>query len=550
MKIVIVGAVAGGASAAARARRLDEDAEIILFERGEAPSFANCGLPYYIGGVIESRDKLLVAPKQRLVDRYRLDVRTNSEVLSIERNAKTVLVRDLTTGDEYTQPYDKLILSPGAAPIRPPIPGANLPNVFTLRELRDADQLTKVVGTAKSAVIIGGGFIGIEMVENLVHRGIETTLVELADQVLPPWDAEMVSPLADSLRSRGVKLQLADAAEAIEPVNGQLEIRLKSGKRLLADFVVMSVGVRPENKLAAEAGLEIGKRGGIRVNKFMQTSDPDIYAVGDAVETQHAIDHAPTQIPLGGPANRQGRIAADHIFGRESAYRGTQGTAIVGVFEMTAAMTGFSEKALRAANAPYEKIYIHPAHHAGYYPGAEQMSLKLLFTPTDGKILGAQIVGRAGVDKRIDVLAVAIQAGMTVFDLEEMELAYAPQFGSAKDPINMAGFVAADVLQGLQPITHSLLLPDTNPFVLDVRTAGEFSRGSLPGAVNIPIEELRKRLDELPRNQPILAYCQVGMRGYLASRLLLQKGFEVTNLSGGYSTWQQVQAAQTAIQGH
>ena len=411
MKIVIVGAVAGGASAAARARRLDEDAEIILIERGEAPSFANCGLPYYVGGVIDSRDKLLVAPKQRLIERYRLDVRTRTEVLSIDRQAKTVQVRDLTTGDEYRESYDKLILSPGASPIRPPIPGANLPKVFTLRELRDADLLVSAVGDAKSAVVIGGGFIGIEMTENLVHRGIQTTVVELNEQVLPPWDAEMVSPIADHLRSRGVTLQLADAAEAIEPTNGQLAIRLRSGKQLFTDLVVMSVGVRPENKLAVEAGLDIGKRGGIRVNSHMQTNDPDIYAVGDAVETYHFIDSSPTQIPLGGPANRQGRIAADHIFGRQSSYRGTQGTAIVGVFDMTAAMTGFSEKVLRATNTPYEKIYIHPAHHASYFPGAEQMSLKLIFAPGDGKILGAQVVGRAGVDKRIDVFAVAIQGG-------------------------------------------------------------------------------------------------------------------------------------------
>jgi NADPH-dependent 2,4-dienoyl-CoA reductase/sulfur reductase-like enzyme/rhodanese-related sulfurtransferase len=544
MKIVIVGAVAGGASAAARARRLSEDAEIILFERGEAPSFANCGLPYYVGGVIESRDKLLVAPKQRLIERYRLDVRTNSEVLSIDRAAKAVQVRDLTTGEQYSESYDKLILSPGAAPIRPPIPGANLPNVFTLRELRDADLLANVASNAKSAVVIGGGFIGIEMAENLIHRGIDATLVELAEQILPPWDPEMVSPLAGHLRDHGVKLQLADAAETIEPSNGQLSIRLKSGTQLFTDFVVMSVGVRPENRLAAEAGLEIGKRGGIHVNQSMQTSDPAIYAVGDAVETLNAIDHSPAQIPLAGPANRQGRIAADHIFGRDSIFRGTQGTAIVGAFEMAAAMTGFSEKALRAANTPYEKIYVHPANHAGYYPGAEQMSLKLLFAPRDGKILGAQVVGRAGVDKRIDVLAVAIQAGMTVYDLEEMELAYAPQFGSAKDPVNMAGFVAAGVLQGLQPIVHANQFPENDPFILDVRTTGEFARGSLPGAVNIPIEQLRARLGELPRNQPLLAYCQVGMRGYLATRLLAQKGFDVKNLSGGYTTWQQVQAAR------
>ncbi len=545
MKIVIVGAVAGGASAAARARRLDEDAEIILFERGEAPSFANCGLPYYIGGVISSRDKLLVAPKQRLVERYRLDVRTRTEVLSIDRQAKTVHARDLQSGNEYNESYDKLILSPGAVPIRPPISGANLPNVFTLRELHDADQLFAITTTAKSAVIVGAGFIGMEMMENLMRRGIATTVVEHNDQILPPWDREMVSPLAEHIRSQGVQLQLSDAAEAIEPSNGQLSIHLRSGKQLTADFVVLSVGVRPENKLAVEAGLETGQRGGIRVNEFMQTNDPEIYAVGDAIETRHYINNSPTQIPLGGPANRQGRIAADHIFGRASRYRGTQGTAIVGVFEMTAAMTGFSEKVLRATQTPFEKIYIHPTHHAGYFPGAEQMSLKLLFAPTDGKILGAQIVGRSGVDKRIDVLAVAIQAGMTVYDLEEMELAYAPQYGSAKDPINMAGFVAADVLGQLQPVVQATQFPE-NPdwFLLDVRAPEEFSRGNIPGAVNIPIEQLRERISELPRNQTIISYCQVGQRGYLGSRVLAQRGFDVANLSGGYTTYKQVTAAQ------
>jgi NADPH-dependent 2,4-dienoyl-CoA reductase/sulfur reductase-like enzyme/rhodanese-related sulfurtransferase len=545
MKIVIVGAVAGGASAAARARRLDESAEIILIERGEAPSFANCGLPYYVGGVIESRDKLLVAPKQRLIDRYRLEVRTRTEVLSINRDAKTVRVRDLTSGNESTESYDKLILSPGAAPIRPPIPGANLPQVFTLRDLGDADKLFAAGQKAKQAVVIGAGFIGLEMAENLVHRGIKTLVVELADQVLPPWDAEMVSPIAEHLRKKAIELRLADAAEAIEPKDGQLSIRLRSGNELRADFVVLSVGVRPENKLAADAGLDIGNRGGIRVNQHMQTSDSSIYAVGDAVETFHFVDGSPTQIPLAGPANRQGRIAADHILGRPSKYRGTQGTAIVGVFDMAAAMTGFSEKALRTANIPFEKIYVHPADHAGYYPGATQLSIKLLFAPIDGKILGGQVVGRGGVDKRIDVLAVAIQAGMTVFDLEEMELAYAPQFGSAKDPINMAGFVAAGVIRGDHPVAQSTDLTDVeSQFILDVRSPAEFSRGSIPGAVNIPIEELRERLLELPQGGTITSYCQVGQRGYLASRLLSQNGFEVANLSGGYTTYGQVQAAR------
>ncbi len=542
MKIVIVGAVAGGASAAARARRLDEDAEIILFERGEAPSFANCGLPYFIGGVIQQRASLLVAPKQQLEDRYRLDVRTRTEVTAIDRDKKIVNVQDLETGNKYQQEYDKLILSPGATPLRPPIPGADLPGVFTLRDLRDADRLHKKVREAKHAVVIGAGFIGLEMAENLVHQGLKTTVVELADQILPPWDAEMVAPVAEYLQGKGIALKLSDAAEAIEEDGTSMQVRLRSGEQVAADLVVMSVGVRPENTLAVAAGLAVGPRGGIQVNRHMQTTDDDIYAVGDAVEVRHFIDDSPIQIPLGGPANRQGRIAADHIFGRNSTYRGTQGTAIVGVFDMVAAMTGHSEKALLAAKHPYLKAYVHPKDHAGYYPGAESLSIKLLFSPDDGKISGAQAVGRKGVDKRIDVLAVAIQAGMTVYDLEEMELAYAPQFGSAKDPVNMAGFVAAGMLRGDHPMEHAELLLDNDsdqkPFILDVRSPAEFKAGHVPGAVNISVDVLRNRLDELPRDQPIVTYCKIGMRGYLATRILMQRGFTVSNIGGGYTTYQ------------
>lgn len=538
MKILIVGAVAGGASAAARARRLDEYAEIVLIERGEAPSFANCGLPYYVGGVIAERDKLLVAPKQRLIDRYNLDVRTQAEAIQIDRANKAVQVKDLTTGSTYEESYDKLILSPGASPIRPPIEGADLPNVYTIRDLRDADLLHHAVGESKAATIIGAGFIGLEMAENLAHRGLDTTVVEMADQILPPWDAEMVAPVTEHLSTQGVQLRLSDAATAIESSDAGLNIQLKSGGCLNADFVVMSVGVRPENQLAADAGVELGQRGGIRVNSSMQTSDPDIYAVGDVVEVNHFVDGSPVQIPLGGPANRQGRIAADHIFGRNSTYRGTQGTAVVGVFDMTAAMTGLSEKALVAANIAHEKIYLHPANHAGYYPGAEQLSLKLLFDPEHGKILGAQVVGKSGVDKRIDVLAMAIQAGMSVLDLEESELAYAPQYGSAKDPINMAGFIASGVLRGDQPIAHvdEVLAGSTN-LVLDVRAPAEFAAGHIDGATNIPLDSLRERIDELPRERPIIAYCKVGQRGYSATRILLQHGFDVRNLSGGYLTY-------------
>lgn len=562
MRIVIVGAVAGGASAAARARRLDEAAEIILIERGEAPSFANCGLPYYVGGVIESRDKLLVTSTERLQQRYQLDVRTRTEALAIDRRGKTIAVRNLETDAVETLPYDKLILSPGASPLRPPFPGADLESVYTLRDLRDADRLHAATIHAKRAVVIGGGFIGLEMTENLVRRGLDVSVVELAPQILPPWDAEMVAPVAEHLQLRGVKLHLADAAEAIEQFDGDgLQVKLKSGAVLDADFVVLSIGVRPENRLAVAAQLEVGPRGGIVVNSHMQTSDPDVYAVGDAVQVRHFVDGSPVQIPLGGPANRQGRIAADHIFGRESQYRGTQGTAVVGVFDMTAAMTGFSEKALAAAGIDHLKAYVHPGHHAGYFPGAKGMTLKLLFAPGTGRILGAEAVGGPGVDKRIDVLAVAIQAGMTVFDLEEMELAYAPQYGSAKDPVNMLGFVAAGVLRGDQPVAYAAEFVGVrqggsgegagyvppggeNRFLLDVRTPEEYHRGHIFGATNIPVDELRERLAELPRDQPVVAYCQLGMRGYLATRVLLQNGFDAANLSGGYKTYEQHVAAK------
>lgn len=544
MNIVIIGAVAGGASAAARARRLSEDANIVLIERGEAPSFANCGLPYYIGGVIEDRAKLLVAPAAQLRDRYRLDVRTRTEAVRIDRAAHTVQVRELETGREYALAYDKLILSPGASPIRPPLPGVDLAGVYTLRDLGDADRLQRAVCGAQRAVIIGGGFIGLEMAENLVHRGVATTVVELGAQILPPWDAEMVAPLAEHMRRRGVELWLGDSAAGFEQTDRGLRVQLKSGTELDADLVVLCVGVRPENRLAVEAGLDVGPRGGIRVNDHMQTADPDIYAVGDAVETRDAINGAPTQIPLAGPANRQGRIAADHIFGRATRYRGTQGTAIVGVFGMTAAMTGFSEKALRAAVRASRSIYVHPGHHAGYYPGAEGMSLKLLFDPDNGRILGAQAVGGAGVDKRIDVLAIAIQAGMTVYDLEEAELAYAPQYGSAKDPINMAGFVAAGMLRGDHPVVHVDDVANGDAVLLDVRSPGEFAAGHIPGAMSVPLEQLRARVDELPRERPIVAYCQVGQRGYNATRLLAQRGFDVRNLSGGYTTYQAVQTTR------
>jgi NADPH-dependent 2,4-dienoyl-CoA reductase/sulfur reductase-like enzyme/rhodanese-related sulfurtransferase len=542
MKLLIVGGVAGGASAAARARRLSEDAQIILFERGPDVSFANCGLPYYVGGEIADRDKLLVVTPERLQTRFKLDVRTRSSVEAIDRAAKRVRVRDLSTGREYEESYDKLILAPGAAPLRPPIPGIDLPGIYTLRNLQDVDRIKqKVDEGVKQAVVVGAGFIGLELVENFVRRGITTTVVELQDQVLPPFDKEMTTPLAEHLAAKGVSLLLGDSAEAFEKSVDGLTVHLKSGRRLVAQLVILGVGVRPENKLAVEAGLEVGPRSGIRVNDHLQTTDPDIYAVGDAIEVKDFVTEHPTQVPLAGPANRQGRIAADNIFGRDAHYRGTQGTAIVRVFDRTAAMTGASEKTLQRAKRAYRKVYVHPTHHAGYYPGAEAMTLKLVFDPTDGKLLGAQTVGGQGVDKRIDVLAVAIQAGMTVFDLEEMELAYSPQYGSAKDPINMAGFVAAGLLRGDHPQAdvEAAVTPSANgrPVLVDVRTPLEFAGGHVPGAVNIPLDDLRSRLGELSRDREIAVYCQVGQRGYLATRILAQAGYEVVNLGGGYKTY-------------
>ena len=542
MKLLIVGGVAGGASAAARARRISEDAEIVLFERGPDVSFANCGLPYFIGGKIAERDRLLVAKPELLRSRFKLDVRTRSSVESIDRIAKNVCVRDVASGREYEETYDKLILATGAAPFRPSIPGMDLPGVFTLRTLQDTDQIKEQVDRGvKQVVLLGGGFISLELAENFVRCGISTTVVEKNGQILTPFDEEMTTPIVHELADNGVTLLLGQTAEAIEQTTEGLSVCLNSGRRLPAQLAIFGVGVRPENKLAVEAGLEVGPRGGIRVNEFLQTTDPNIYAVGDAIEVRDVVSGDPIQVPLAGPANRQGRIAADNVFGRAVTYRGTQGTAIVGVFDKTAAMTGASEKVLRRTNRNFRKVYVHPTHHAGYYPGAEAMTLKLLFDPTTGKVLGAQAVGGAGVDKRIDVLAVAIQSGMTAFDLEEMELSYAPQYGAAKDPVNMAGFVAGGLLRGDHPqadIESILAAPAADKaFLLDVRTPQEFASGHIPTAVNIPVDDLRSRLSELPRDRKIAAYCQVGQRGYLATRILLQTGFTAVNVAGGYKTY-------------
>jgi len=548
MKLVIVGGVAGGASAAARARRLDEHAEIVVLERGPDLSFANCGLPYYLGGEIQQRSKLLVTPLERLKVRYKLDARPHSEVTRIDRAGKRVMVRDRATGREYLETYDKLILSPGAKPRVPDVPGGDLPGVFTLRTLGDTDRIFARLKDVRHAVLMGGGFISLEVAENLAHRGIGVTMVERNAQLLMPFDPEMTTPLVKALRAKGVELILGGKVARILPgAGGTLQAQLADGRVLDADLILAGIGVEPESHLAGEAGLELGVRGAIRVNRHMQTSDPEIYAAGDVVEIQDIVTGLGGVVPLGGPANRQGRIAADHIFGRATSYRGTQGTAIVRLFDLTAACTGASEKTLKRCNIPHRAAYLHPANHAGYYPGARQMSLKVLFAPNDGRVLGAQAVGGDGVDKRIDVLAMAIQGRMTVYDLEEAELCYAPPYGSAKDPVNMAGFICSGILRGDQPqVTVGELVRQQQSgaiqAVVDVRGADEFARGHLPGAINIPVDELRSRLGDVPPGR-IAVNCQVGMRGYLATRILLAAGRDVVNLSGGYLAWELFEGA-------
>jgi len=541
-RIVIIGGVAGGASAAARARRVSEDAEIILIERGEHISFANCGLPYHISGVIADRERLLVETPASLYANLRIDVRTRTEAVAIDRERKEVTVRDLARGSEQAIGYDKLILSPGAEPIRPPIPGSDDSRVLTLRTIGDMDAILKAVTERHVAhsVIVGGGYIGLEMAEALRGRGIGVTLVELAPQVMGTIDAEMAAPLHQQLKLHGVDLRLEASVTRFAGDDTALQAQFSTGESIECGIVILAVGVKPDVRLARAAGLAIGERGGIVVDDHMRTSDPDIFAVGDAVEVTDFVGRFPTVIPLAGPANRQGRIAADNALGRDSVYRGTQGTGICKVFDLTAGMTGMNEKSLKRAGIPYEKVYVHPASHAGYYPGASPISLKLLFDPNTGKVLGAQAVGSDGVDKRIDVLAVAIRAGLTVFDLEEMELAYAPPYGSAKDPVNYAGFVAANVLRGDVAICHTqeMIDPRDDQMLLDVRTPAEVAGGTIPGAVNIPIGELRGRISELPREKEILAFCQVGRRGYLACRILSQKGFKCRNLTGGIKTYQ------------
>lgn len=545
--IVIVGGVAGGASCATRLRRMDESAEIIVLERGPFASFANCGLPYHIGGVIEQEDDLLVAKGPLFKERFAIDLRTQHEVVAIDREAREMEVRDLASGQSYRQRYDALVLAPGAAPLRPPLPGIDLPGIFTLRNIPDTRYIKEWIeqkNAAKTAVIVGGGFIGLEMAENLKLLRLDVTVLEMLPQVMPPMDVEMVAPVHEHLAAHGVKLVLGSTVAGFAAKDGRLEVQTKDAATHFADIVILAIGVRPETTLAKAAGLTLGERGGIRVDEQMRTSDSNIWAVGDAVEVRDRITDAWTLLALAGPANRQGRIAADSICGRPVAFHGTQGTAICGVFDLAVASTGASEKALqRTGITGYEKIYLHAGHHAGYYPGAEKIHLKLIFRSSDGLILGAQAVGMAGVDKRIDVLAMAIQKGATAYDLEEAELCYAPQFGSAKDPINFAGMIAANHLRGDDPIIHWQSPQLANFDLLDVRDPDEFAGGHAPGARNLPLNTLRNTLGELSKERPLAVYCAVGARAHNAVRLLRQHGFNAANLSGGYTTFRHVNVA-------
>ncbi|HDM8044679.1 TPA: FAD-dependent oxidoreductase [Vibrio campbellii] len=560
-KIVIIGGVAGGASAAARARRLSEDAEIIMFERGPFVSFANCGLPYHIGGDIQERSKLLLQTPESFLARFNVDVRVMNEVVSINRQDKSVTVKDLLDGSEYQESYDFLLLSPGAGPVVPPIPGIDNPLTHSLRNIPDMDRIIKTIETNKveHASVVGGGFIGLEMMEAFHQLGVKTTLVEMADQVMTPVDREMAGFAHAEIREKGIDLRLGVALSSVEYVanqsianieageddahqhlQGKLTLSLNNGDQLDTDILIMAISVRPEIKLAQEAGLQIGALGGIYTNEYMQSSDPSIYAVGDAVEEKDFVTGEQTLVPLAGPANRQGRMAADNMLGRQETYKGTQGTAICKIFDLDIASTGKNEKQLKRDNITYEKVYVHTASHASYYPGAETVSFKMLFDPLTGKILGAQAVGKDGVDKRIDVMAVAQRAGMTVEQLQHLELTYAPPYGSAKDVINQAAFVANNIIKGDATAIHFDEIDNLseNQVLLDVRNPGELeSVGFIEGAINIPVDQLRQRMNELPKDKEIVIYCQVGLRGNVAYRQLVNSGFKARNLLGGYRTY-------------
>jgi NADPH-dependent 2,4-dienoyl-CoA reductase/sulfur reductase-like enzyme/rhodanese-related sulfurtransferase len=545
-RILIVGGVAGGASCAARARRLSEKAEIIIFERGSYVSFANCGLPYYVGDVITDERELLIATPGLFKKRFNIEVRVRSEVRSIDREKHEIEVRNGETGRAYREKYDALVLAPGAAPVRPPIPGIDLPGIYSLRTIPDSRQIREQIAErqAKRAVVVGGGFIGLEMTENLVRRGISVTIVEMLAQVMPPIDPEMAVPIQEHLTANGVSLCLGDAVAGFEQGSegNTISVITKSGGRYVCDMVLLAIGVRPEITLAKEAGLEIGRLGGIRVNDQMRTTDERIWAVGDAVEVRNFVSGEWSLFPLAGVANRQGRMVADVILGREARFRGVQGTIVCKVFNITVAATGMSEKSLNrwklsGQEEHYEKIYLHPGHHVNYYPGAKPITMKLIFSIKDGRVLGAQAVGEEGAEKRIDVIAMAIQKGATVFDLEEAELCYAPQFGAAKDPVNIAGMIAANALRGDAPVAHWADVRSSQSYILDVREPAEFDLGHVEGAINIPLHSLRDRMSGLPRDREILVYCAVGQRSYYASRALRLNGFPARNISGGITNY-------------
>lgn len=546
MKTVIIGGVAGGASAAARLRRLDETAEIVLLERGEHISYANCGLPYYVGGGISSKEKLTLQTPRRFRERFAVDVRVGHEAIAVDTARKTVLVRDLAQGAEYEEHYDKLVLSPGAEPVRPPLPGADDPRVFTLRTIPDALRIREhiLAGKPQAAVVVGGGFIGLEMAENLAQAGVCVTVVEFAHQVLAPLDYDMASLVHRYLRQKEVGLLLGRGVKAFRPEAGSLGVELDDGGVLRADLALLAVGVRPDTALAKAAGLAVNARGAILVDEHMRTSDADVYAVGDAVEVRHLVSGAPAYIPLAGPANKQGRVAADHICGLQSAYRGSQGSSILKLFDLTVASTGLNEAGAKAAGLEYDSVHLNAASHATYYPGAGSMDLKVVFEKQTGRILGAQLIGTQGVDKRCDVLAVAIGAGMTASDLAELELCYAPPYSSAKDPVNMAGFAIGNLLSGRVRQFHwhevAALAADENALLLDVRTEWEYAKGHMPGAMNIPLDSLRARQGELPRGKALYVYCRTGLRSYIGCRMLTQHGRDCRNLSGGYQFYELV----------
>lgn len=546
MKILIVGGVAGGATAATRLRRLSEENEVIIFEKGQYVSFANCGLPYHISGTIDKRDALLLQTPESLNERYNLDVRVFTEVLSIYTVDKKVSVKNLQTGEIYLESYDKLLLSPGAEPIKPPFEGINSDKIYTLRNIPDMDKIVAKTKNAQNFVVVGGGFIGLEVAENLIEAGKSVKLVELGNQVMGPVDFDIASFVHEKAKQKGLELLLNVGVEKFNDKGETIEVFLNNGTSLETDAVILAIGVKPETKLAVEAGLEIGETRGILVNEFMQTSNPDIYAVGDAIEVAHYINNKKVLIPLAWPANRQGRIVADNIvLGNQYKYTGSLGSSILKFFELSVASTGLNEKTLKKFGIPYKTTIVTRGHHAGYYPGAKNMVLKVIFDE-NGKIFGAQAVGEAGVDKRIDVIATAIKGNLTVYELPEIEITYAPPFNSAKDPVNIAGYAAENILKGdLEMVNYDEFwdfVKENDAVILDVRTSKEFSGGAIEGAININVDDLRENLQNLDKNKVYAIYCQVGLRGYLANRIMRNNGFRAVNLNGGYNLWSKVQS--------